>query len=83
MKKFKILLISFIAILVFWMTMLFTDYMQYKNNEKPIFTFNITHYDYADGYVNQYTGFGYKYIEYHRDNKSKTTFVPIWSPIEQ
>lgn len=77
-KKFKIAVFISIIILALLVTVISVDYARYKSNQKPIFIFEIIHYDYEDGYVNEYKGLGYKYFEYRRDALNEESFVPLW-----
>lgn len=82
-KKNKLIVWLVGLILTLLMILISVDFLRYRNNQKPIFIFKTTHYDYDDGYVNEYYGIGYKYFEYRRNKLDENSLVPFWSPMKR
>lgn len=62
-KGIKICLIVIGVIIVLGLIFFAVDYNRAKNNEKPIFCFNVA--TYRDGGTIEYMGLGYKVIDFH------------------
>lgn len=66
-KLIVFLKIAILAIIFFWLVMIFTDYFRVRQNKNPIFCFSEEVHEYNDGTTYICTGAGYKYIRYNRD----------------
>lgn len=69
MKKIKIVLIIVVVFVVLIIMLATIDYNRINNGEKPIFS-KVTG-TLMDGGTVEYTGLGYKIIDYHK-------FLPTW-----
>ena len=70
-------------ILIAWVGLLAYDYYRAKNNQKPLVVLKTVTKDYEDGSVNEYTSFGYKYIEYKRTSRKGFMFGGFWIKAEE
>jgi hypothetical protein len=77
-KKINVVALVFTIAFVLWTVIIYTDFKLCQSNQKPIFTYLSKHYDYNDGYVDLYSGLGYKYYEYHRTSINGQNFIPFW-----
>lgn len=67
-------------ILIAWMAIVVTDYLQIKKDKEPRFCwFNNKTTEYSDGVVTECTGLGYKVINYKRASMNATEFGPFWT----
>ena len=81
MKKFISALIT--IILIAWVCLLAYDYYRSTKNQPPVVVLSEEKHDYSDGYVHEYTSFGYKYIEYNRASKKGFMFGGFWLKVEE
>lgn len=68
------LMFVIILICIMWFCVVITDFVRYKTNSIPIFAFNVTIEDLDNGYIEEYNGLGYKYVESFIDNIKTTEF---------
>ncbi len=80
MKKtlITILKIAILALIFFWIVMVFTDYFRVRQNKNPMFCINETEHEYSDGTTYICTGFGYKMIRYNRTCLTASEFGPFF-----
>lgn len=69
-------MIMFVIILIciIWLCVVATDFIRYKTDSIPIFAFNVTINDLENGYIEEYKGLGYKYIEKYIDDEKTSEF---------
>jgi len=63
-----------ILICIIWLCTVVTDFIRYKTESIPIFAFNVTISDLENGYIEEYKGLGYKYVEKNIDNVKTCEF---------
>ena len=69
-----IMMFVIILICIMWLCVVITDFVRYKTESIPIFAFNVTISDLENGYIEEYKGLGYKYIEKYIDNVKSSEF---------
>lgn len=75
----RVLNIILWIVLIAWMALVVTDYLQVKNEKEPKFCwFNSKTTEYSDGKVTECTGLGYKVINYKRATMNAIEFGPFW-----
>ncbi len=75
----RILNIILWVVLLAWMALVVTDFIQTKNEKEPKFCwFNKKTTEYSDGTVTTCTGLGYKVINYKRASMNAIEFGPFW-----
>jgi hypothetical protein len=83
MKKIlKLIFLIIILLITVWLVLFLIDYNRYRYYKKPRIIISKIHYDYDDGYVNEYYSLGYKYIDYCRKEIKKKKLIPLWQDIE-
>ena len=77
---FKIIInLILILILIFWLSLILTDYLRTVNSKDPLFCyFNKKDIEYENGKVEECTGLGYKVIKYDLDENKRYELGPFW-----
>ncbi len=71
-------------ILIAWVGMMAYDYYRASSkNEPPVIILKEEKHEYSDGYVQEYTGLGYKYIVYRRASRNGYMFGGFWIKVEE
>lgn len=76
--------------IVFWVVIIvlfavwLTDFIQVKNENKPVFCLKTVEHSYDDGTTSECIGLGYKVYTYNRDSlKIKSQFSPFFVKMEE
>ena len=66
-------------VLLGWMAICITDFVQVQREEKTVFCKKYTTEEYSDGNVESCTGLGYKVINYNRKCYKAVEYGPFWA----
>lgn len=76
----KVMNIILWIVLLGWMAVCITDFIQVQREKKPIFCLTkMKTVKYNDGTVQSCVGVGYKYFKYDRKSYKAIEFGPFWS----
>ena len=75
----RIMDVALWVVLLGWMAVCVTDFIQIQREEKPVFCKKFEKTDYDDGIVEYCTGLGYKVFYYNRRCYKASEFGPFWT----
>ncbi len=75
--KKKLIEVIILILIIIWVLLFMVNYFRYTRDEPPILAIH-TKYRCDDGFIHNYSAFGYTYRKYDSTSIHYTEFVPFW-----